>query len=39
MSAISEVRRFVDLLGYKYTRAEIVKALEIAYVNEELGES
>jgi hypothetical protein len=38
VSAIVDVRRFVDLLGYKYPQAEIVEALETAYVNEK-GES
>ena len=31
MSAVSDIRRFVNLLAYTYTQAEILKALEVAY--------
>ena len=38
MSALVDVKRFIDLLGYKYTHAEIVSALEGAVIAEKAVE-
>jgi len=39
MSALVDLRRYVYLLGYRYTQNEIVRALEVTYTNEKEANS